>query len=77
MKMKDRPHWYDINSRYKYGRYRKCLTMMMLLSIKHHLNNIWSSIHEKVKQNKGWVEKSVYHDTYYFLIKGFFPFTTF
>ena len=30
---------------------------MMFLSIKQHLINIWSSIHEKVKQHWGWVEK--------------------
>ena len=26
---------------------------------KQHLSNIWSSIHKKVKQHWGWVEKSV------------------
>ena len=25
--------------------------------VKQHLSNIWSSIHEKVKQHWGWVEK--------------------
>ena len=30
---------------------------MIVMSIKQHLNNIWSSIHEKVKQHWGWVEK--------------------
>ena len=30
---------------------------MMLISIKQHLINIWSSIHEKVKQRWGWLEK--------------------
>ena len=29
----------------------------MLLRIKQHLRNIWSSIHENVKQNGGLVEK--------------------
>ena len=29
----------------------------MLICIKQHLSNIWSSIHEKVQQH--WVEKSV------------------
>ena len=33
--------------------------MMMLLCVKQNLSNIWSSIHEKVKQHRGWVEKSV------------------
>ena len=31
--------------------------MMMLLCIKQHLSNIWSSIDEKVKQYWGLVEK--------------------
>ena len=30
---------------------------MMLVCIKQYLSNIWSSIHEKVKQLWGWVEK--------------------
>ena len=29
---------------------------MMVICIKQHLTNIWSSIHEKVKQHWGWVE---------------------
>ena len=32
---------------------------MMVICIKQHLNNIWGSIHEKVKQYWGWVEKSI------------------
>ena len=35
------------------------LSMMMVISIKQHLNKIWSPIHEKVKQQWGWVQKSV------------------
>ena len=31
----------------------------MFVCIKQHLSNIWTSIHEKVKQNWDWVEKSV------------------
>ena len=30
---------------------------MMLICIKQHLSNIWSSIYEKVKQDSGWVQK--------------------
>ena len=30
---------------------------MMLTWIKQHLNYIWSSIHEKVKRDWGWVEQ--------------------
>ena len=36
---------------------KKCLSMMMLIFIKQHLSNIWSSIHEKVKQHWGWIKK--------------------
>ena len=31
--------------------------MVMLKFIEQHLSDIWSSIHEKVKQHWGWVEK--------------------
>ena len=31
--------------------------MIMLVCIKQHLGNIWSSIYEKVKQYWGWTEK--------------------
>ena len=64
MKIKNKSHRYDINrprSRHghKYSKYKKCLTMMMLTCIKQHLSNIYSSIHEKVKQISGWFEKSI------------------
>ena len=42
---------------YKYSKYRKCLDMMILIFSKQHLSNIWSWIHEKVKQLWDWVEK--------------------
>ena len=29
----------------KYGKYKKCLSMMMFICIKQHLSNIWSSTH--------------------------------
>ena len=62
MKMKNRSPRYDINrsrSRHghKYSKYKKCLSVMMLICIKQHLSNIWNSIHENVKQHWGWVEK--------------------
>ena len=44
VKMKNRLHRYNIS-------------MMMFICIKQHLSNSWSSIHEKVKQHLGWVEK--------------------
>ena len=33
--------------------------MILLICIKQHQSNIWSSIHENVKQQWGWVEKKV------------------
>ena len=32
---------------------------MIVICIKQHLSNIWSLIHEKVKQHCEWVEKNV------------------
>ena len=33
--------------------------MMVVICTKQHQSNIWSSVHEKVKQHWGWVEKKV------------------
>ena len=60
IKMKKRWHSCDINrprSRHgqKYRKYKKCLSIMILICIKQHLSNIWCSIHDNVKQNWGWV----------------------
>ena len=41
----------------KYTKYKTCFSMMMVICIKQRLSNIWSSIHEKVKQHWGWVGK--------------------
>ena len=54
LKIKNRSHRCEINkprSRHghKYSESKKCLSMMVLIYIKQHLSNIWSSIHEKVK----------------------------
>ena len=62
LKMKNRLHRYDINIPrfrhvHKYTKYKMCLSMIMVICIKQHLSNIWSSIHEKVKQHWGCVEK--------------------
>ena len=62
MKMKNRSHRYNINrlrSRHghKYSIYKKCLSMMVLLCIKEHLSNIWSS---NAKHYWGWVEKKLF-----------------
>ena len=62
MKMKNRSHRYDVNQPrskhgHKYSKYKKGLTMVILICIKQHLSNIWSLIHEKVKQLWCWVGK--------------------
>ena len=44
---------------HKYTKYKMCLSMMMVVCNKQHLSNIWSWIHEKLKQPWGWAEKSV------------------
>ena len=62
MKIKNRSYRYDISRfrhGHKYSTYKKCLRIMMLICIKQHLSYIWSSIHRKVKQHCGWVEKSI------------------
>ena len=40
---------------HKYSKYKKCLSVLILICIKQHLSNIWSWIYGKVKQH--WVEK--------------------
>ena len=62
-KWKKRSHKYDINrpwSRYwhKYSKYKKCLSMIMLICIKQHLSNILSPIHEKVKKKRCLCKKA-------------------
>ena len=62
MKKNKRSHRYNITrsrSRqgHKYGKYKKCLSIMMLIGIKQHLSNMRSLIHEEVKQHRGWAEK--------------------
>ena len=62
MKIKNISHRYDINRHrprygHKYSKYKKCLSMMLLICIKEHLSNIWSSVYEKVKHHWGWVEQ--------------------
>ena len=48
--MKNRLELYHINRRkpiheHKYTRYKMLLSILMVISIKRHLSNIWSSIH--------------------------------
>ena len=44
---------------HKHTEYKLCLSMMIVMCIKQHLSNIWSPVHEKVKQHWGWAEKKV------------------
>ena len=62
MKMKNTSRKYDKNRprcshERKYSKYKKCISMIMLMLIKQDLNNIWSSVYEKVNHRWGWVEK--------------------
>ena len=55
IKMKKRSHRYDINgpkarNGNKYIKHKKFCKMIMLICIKQLLSNIWSSVHEKVKE---------------------------
>ena len=61
LKMKNRSQRYYISRPrprhgHKYTKYKMCLSKMMVICIKQHLNNIWRSIHEKLKQHWAWVE---------------------
>ena len=57
---------------HKYTKYKMCLRIMMVICIKQHLRNMWSSTHEKVKQHWGWVEKKrSYKKNVYFKINLF------
>ena len=62
LKTKNRWYRYDMNrSRIRHGykstKYQIYFSIMMVMYIKQYLSNIWTSIHEKVKQHWGWVEK--------------------
>ena len=56
LKMKNKSSRYDINRPrcwhgQKYTKYKICLDIMMVISIRQHLSYIWNLIHEKVKQH--------------------------
>ena len=56
MKMKSRLHRYNIfkptcRHGQEYSNKKKYFNMMMLIRNKQRLSDIWSSIHEKVKQD--------------------------
>ena len=62
LKIKNRSYRLDISRprpRYghRYAKYNMYLSIMMVIRIKQHLSNIWSSIQEKVKQHWGWIQK--------------------
>ena len=60
--MKNRTHRYDIKRplpsyAHKYSKYKKSLSMMMLICIKQHTSNIWSSIHENLINTEAELKK--------------------
>ena len=63
-KMRKRSYRYDINRPrprhgHKYSKYKKRISMMMLICIKQHLSNICGSIHEKLSNTEADWKKSV------------------
>ena len=53
LKMKNRSSRYNINRPrrwygHRYTKYKVCLNIMMVISIRQHLSYIWSLIHEKL-----------------------------
>ena len=74
IKIKNRSLRYDTNRpRFRhepnYSKYKKCLSMMMVMYIKQYLSNMWCLIHEKLSNTKAELknEKSVYHCLYLFI----------
>ena len=64
MRMKNTSHRYDIarlrpRHGQKYTIYKMCLNIMMAISIKQHVSNIWSSIYEKLSNSEAELKKSV------------------
>ena len=52
-KNEKKPNRYEINklrsrNGHKYNNYKKCFSMIVLISINQHLSNIWGSVNEKV-----------------------------
>ena len=63
LKIKNRSRRYSNRTRpsheHKYTKYKMCLSVMMVMYNKKHLSNIWSWIHEKIKQHLDWFEKKL------------------
>ena len=62
--MKNRSHRYVLNRPrpkhgHRYTKYKMCLIIMMVIDIKQHLSNIWSSIQEKLSNTEAELKKSV------------------
>ena len=62
LEIKNRSHRHDRNRPrprhgHKYIKHKTRLSIMMVIFTKQMLSNIWSSIHKKVTQHRGWVEK--------------------
>ena len=76
LKMKNSSKRYDTNrprASYgqKYSKHKTCLSIMMVICIKQHISNIWGSVHEKVKQHWGWIEKTVAYKKSVYLLSPF------
>ena len=64
VKIENRSHRYDINRPksthgHKYSKYKRCLSMMMLLCIKQHLSNFEADFTKKLSNTKAELRKSV------------------
>ena len=64
MKIKNRSYRYGINRPksahgHKYSICKKCLIMTILICIKQHLSNTWTSIHERLNNTDAKLKKSV------------------
>ena len=64
LKMKNRSPRYDINKTRsingpKNTKYKMCPSIMMVICMKQHLRNIWSSIHENLELKKTLLIKKV------------------
>ena len=62
--MKNRSHRYVKNRPrpkhgHRYTKYKMCLIIMMVIDIKQHLSNIWSSIQEKLSNTEAELKKIV------------------
>ena len=51
---------------YRHTKYKTCLTIMVLICIRQHLSNIWSSIHETLSNTEADLKSSAYKKNHLF-----------